>query len=59
VRYLEAQWSSAESSNEEDSLEDDRLRLIFTCCHPSLAPEAHVALTLPIATNSAFRRLYN
>jgi RNA polymerase sigma-70 factor (ECF subfamily) len=51
VRYLEAQWSSAERSKEEDSLEDDRLeddrlRLIFTCCHPSLAPEAHVALTL-------------
>ncbi len=46
VRYLEAQSFSAESSNEEDSLEDDRLRLIFTCCHPSLAPEAHVALTL-------------
>src|SRR5437879_9240819 len=46
VRYLEGQWSSAERSNEEDSLEDDRLRLIFTCCHPSLAPEAHVALTL-------------
>jgi RNA polymerase sigma-70 factor (ECF subfamily) len=45
-RYLEAQWSSAERSSEEDSLEDDRLRLIFTCCHPSLAPEAHVALTL-------------
>src|ERR1700758_5040162 len=51
VRYLEAQWSSAEKSNDEDSLkndgmEDDRLRLIFTCCHPSLAPEARVALTL-------------
>jgi len=46
VRYLEAQLSSPERSNEEDSLEDDRLRLIFTCCHPSLAPEAHVALTL-------------
>ena len=46
VRYLEAQWSSAERSKEEDSLEDDRLRLIFTCCHPSLAPEARVALTL-------------
>jgi RNA polymerase sigma-70 factor, ECF subfamily len=46
VRYLEAQGSSTERSNEEDSLEDDRLRLIFTCCHPSLAPEAHVALTL-------------
>ena len=46
ARYLEAQSSSAESSNEKDSLEDDRLRLIFTCCHPSLAPEARVALTL-------------
>jgi RNA polymerase sigma-70 factor, ECF subfamily len=46
VRYLEAQSSSADRSNEEDSLEDDRLRLIFTCCHPSLAPETHVALTL-------------
>jgi RNA polymerase sigma-70 factor, ECF subfamily len=46
VRYLETQWSEAERSREEDSLEDDRLRLIFTCCHPSLAPEAHVALTL-------------
>ena len=47
VRYLEAQLSSAERSNEEeDSFEDDRLRLIFTCCHPSLAPEARVALTL-------------
>ena len=54
ARHLEAQWSSAEKSNEEDSLEesleasleDDRLRLIFTCCHPSLAPDAQVALTL-------------
>ena len=46
VRYLEAQSSAAESSKQEDSVEDDRLRLIFTCCHPSLPPEAHVALTL-------------
>jgi RNA polymerase sigma-70 factor, ECF subfamily len=47
VRHLEAQLSSAETSNEaEDTVEDDRLRLIFTCCHPSLAPEARVALTL-------------
>src|SRR6478672_10382309 len=46
ARYLEAQLSSAETSNEEDSVDDDRLRLIFTCCHPSLAPEARVALTL-------------
>jgi RNA polymerase sigma-70 factor (ECF subfamily) len=51
ARYLEAQSSSTGKSTEannieDDSLEDDRLRLIFTCCHPSLAPEAHVALTL-------------
>ena len=31
---------------EHESVEDDRLRLIFTCCHPALAPEAQVALTL-------------
>src|SRR5689334_21037634 len=29
-----------------DAVGDDRLRLIFTCCHPALAPEAQVALTL-------------
>jgi RNA polymerase sigma-70 factor (ECF subfamily) len=31
---------------DEESIEDDRLRLIFTCSHPALAPEARVALTL-------------
>ncbi len=31
---------------DEESIEDDRLRLIFTCCHPALAPDAQVALTL-------------
>jgi RNA polymerase sigma-70 factor (ECF subfamily) len=31
---------------EDESIEDDRLRLIFTCCHPALSPEARVALTL-------------
>ena len=31
---------------EREGVEDDRLRLIFTCCHPALAPEAQVALTL-------------
>jgi RNA polymerase sigma-70 factor (ECF subfamily) len=46
ARHLEAQGSSAERSSDDDFLEDDRLRLIFTCCHPSLAPEARVALTL-------------
>jgi RNA polymerase sigma-70 factor (ECF subfamily) len=30
----------------DDSLEDDRLRLIFTCCHPALSPDARIALTL-------------
>jgi RNA polymerase sigma-70 factor, ECF subfamily len=31
---------------DDEGMEDDRLRLIFTCCHPALAPEARVALTL-------------
>jgi RNA polymerase sigma-70 factor (ECF subfamily) len=31
---------------EDEVVQDDRLRLIFTCCHPSLAPAAQVALTL-------------
>jgi len=31
---------------EREGIEDDRLRLIFTCCHPALAPDAQVALTL-------------
>ena len=31
---------------DSESIEDDRLRLIFTCCHPVLAPDARVALTL-------------
>jgi len=35
-----------ESDREEEMLGDDRLRLIFTCCHPSLPMEARVALTL-------------
>jgi len=32
--------------NEMHTIADDRLRLIFTCCHPALSPEARVALTL-------------
>ena len=31
---------------QDEGVQDDRLRLIFTCCHPALAPEARVALTL-------------
>ncbi|MCK0507604.1 RNA polymerase sigma factor [Aromatoleum anaerobium] len=37
---------ASEEAADEDSVEDDRLRLIFTCCHPALSPEAQVALTL-------------
>src|SRR6267142_1616449 len=31
---------------DEEGVEDDRLRLIFTCCHPALSPDAQIALTL-------------
>src|SRR5215475_5768418 len=34
------------SAPEAETIQDDRLRLIFTCCHPALAPDAQVALTL-------------
>lgn len=34
------------AAQDEEGVEDDRLRLIFTCCHPALAPDAQVALTL-------------
>jgi RNA polymerase sigma-70 factor, ECF subfamily len=36
----------ADDPAEEGAVRDDRLRLIFTCCHPALAPAAQVALTL-------------
>ena len=31
---------------DDDGVEDDRLRLIFTCCHPALSPDSQIALTL-------------
>ena len=40
------QLAAEESGREVDEIEDDRLRLVFTCCHPALAPDAQVALTL-------------
>jgi RNA polymerase sigma-70 factor (ECF subfamily) len=49
VRELEALapvQEDEEAELEDSSIPDDRLRLIFTCCHPALAPEARVALTL-------------
>ena len=37
---------AASMEEKDESIADDRLRLIFTCCHPALAPEARLALTL-------------
>ena len=49
-RYLEALAQSLEtdtqSEENDDTIVDDRLRLIFVCCHPALAMEARIALTL-------------
>jgi RNA polymerase sigma-70 factor (ECF subfamily) len=46
-RHAKAQLVGArEEPAEELAMVDDRLRLIFTCCHPALAPSAQVALTL-------------
>src|SRR5258707_12435705 len=39
--------SLPEASLNEDEIEDDCLRLIFTCCHPALPPEGQLPLTLP------------
>jgi RNA polymerase sigma-70 factor, ECF subfamily len=44
VAHMEARVNDAPLDDEE--IEDDRLRLIFTCCHPALPPEGQVALTL-------------
>ena len=46
-RHAEAALLHArDAPTEEGAVPDDRLRLIFTCCHPALAPAAQVALTL-------------
>ncbi|HYR74222.1 MAG TPA: RNA polymerase sigma factor [Pyrinomonadaceae bacterium] len=44
--YAELTPSVEEPEYDTEEIPDDRLRLIFTCCHPALAPEAQVALTL-------------
>ena len=43
---VEPDEADMDDFNEPDAVPDDRLRLIFTCCHPALAREAQVALTL-------------
>jgi RNA polymerase sigma-70 factor (ECF subfamily) len=44
ARRLEAE--AQDQAEHDTSVEDDRLRLIFTCCHPALPPDAQIALTL-------------
>jgi RNA polymerase sigma-70 factor (ECF subfamily) len=46
LRELERLVPGAPDDPVDTSLPDDRLRLFFTCCHPALAPEARIALTL-------------
>jgi len=45
---LEEEHAESISAEEQEvnEIEDDRLRLVFTCCHPALSPDAQVALTL-------------
>ena len=43
---LAQQLDTTDIVQDDEDVEDDRLRLIFTCCHPALSPEAQVALTL-------------
>jgi RNA polymerase sigma-70 factor (ECF subfamily) len=44
-------YDMPESSGPDEELEDDRLRLIFTCCHPALGIESQIALTLRTVCN--------
>lgn len=46
AEQVEAIAADAPAWSHEEDIEDDRLRLIFTCCHPALPPDAQVALTL-------------
>jgi RNA polymerase sigma-70 factor (ECF subfamily) len=46
VAHIESRVSDTPLGEDDEEIEDDRLRLIFTCCHPALPPEGQVALTL-------------
>ena len=46
AEQVEAIADDAPHPWDAESIEDDRLRLVFTCCHPALSPDAQVALTL-------------
>jgi len=46
AEQVEAVVDDSTQPGDGEGIEDDRLRLVFTCCHPALAPDAQVALTL-------------
>ena len=46
AEQVEAVVDDSTQPGDGEGIEDDRLRLVFTCCHPALAPDARVALTL-------------
>ncbi|HTK86552.1 MAG TPA: RNA polymerase sigma factor [Nitrospiraceae bacterium] len=46
AKHIESTTSDAKKWDGDESVEDDRLRLVFTCCHPALQLDAQVALTL-------------
>src|SRR5690349_16187808 len=46
AHHIELNAASCDDSNDAAVVDDDMLRLIFICCHPSFAPEVQVALTL-------------
>lgn len=46
AKELESRTGDQEEEDEDEQIDDDRLRLIFTCCHPALSPEVQAAMTL-------------
>ncbi len=46
IAHIEGRGGGLSDGEGEEEIEDDRLRLIFTCCHPALAAEGQIALTL-------------
>jgi RNA polymerase sigma-70 factor (ECF subfamily) len=52
-RHRQAMWMQESDPRGEEPLDDDVLRLIFTCCHPAIAENAQVALTLRLVAGLA------
>ena len=55
ARHAAALQLAEQDEIQEHDVPDERLRLIFTCCHPALAAEARVALTLQVARRARHR----